>query len=319
MLSVVSNSFLVLLKLTVGVLIGSVAVISEAIHSGVDLVASFIALFAIGVAGKPADKGHPFGHGKAENISGTVEALLIFAAAGWIIFEAVRKLIRAEHVQAIGWGVAIMLVSTIANLAVSHRLFKVGRETHSMALIADAWHLRTDVWTSVGVMASLLAIWVGEALFPRAYLHWLDPAAALLVAAMIIKAAYQLTLESGKDLMDASLPVDEEMWIREYISSFRPVVRGFHKLKTRKSGRERFVEVHLLVQADMSVEESHRITDIISDQIKIRFPHSNVLIHIEPCSADCSPECVSDCLMTEAERERLAKEEGGEPLLPVTE
>ena len=133
-------------------MIGSVSVISEAIHSGVDLLAAVIALFAVRKSAKPADEDHPFGHDKVENISGTVEALLIFLAAGWIIFEAVKKLIDPEPLDEAGWGVAVMLLSVAANIIVSKKLFSVGEETDSVALKADAWHLATDVYTSLGVM-----------------------------------------------------------------------------------------------------------------------------------------------------------------------
>ena len=201
LLSVASNTILVLLKLTVGIIIGSVSVISEAIHSSVDLLAALIALFAVRTSGKPADAEHPFGHGKVENISGTVEALLIFLAAGWIIFEAVKKLKDPEPLEEVGWGVAVMMVSSAANILVSKALFKVGKETDSVALQADAWHLRTDVYTSAGVMAGLAIIWIGRIVLPGTDLNWVDPVAAIGVALLIIKAAYQLTVESARDLL----------------------------------------------------------------------------------------------------------------------
>ena len=165
-LSVVSNATLVVLKLAAGLLIGSVSVISEAIHSGVDLVASVIALVAVKQAARPPDAQHEFGHGKVENVSGTIEALLIFLAAAWIIYEAVKKLVHPEPIDAAAWGVGVMLVSAAANLFVSHRLFKVGKETDSIALQADAWHLRTDVYTSAGVMAALGLIALGRVVLP---------------------------------------------------------------------------------------------------------------------------------------------------------
>ncbi len=166
-LSVASNSLLILLKIGVGILIGSVAVISEAIHSAVDLVAALIALFAVRTASQAADERHPYGHGKFENISGTVEGLLIFFAAAWIIYSAVRKLMHPGELETPSWGVLVMLVSAIVNIVVSRRLFKVGRETDSVALQADGWHLRTDVYTSLGVMLGLLVIWVVGRISPE--------------------------------------------------------------------------------------------------------------------------------------------------------
>lgn len=311
LLSVISNATLVIAKLIIGLLIGSVSVISEAIHSGVDLLAALIALFAVRTAGKPADEEHPFGHGKIENISGTVEALLIFFAAAWIIYEAVHKLINPKPLDAPLWGIIVMLVSACANLIVSKKLFKIGKETDSVALQADAWHLRTDVWTSAGVMAGLCLILIGKTLFPAVNLAWFDPVAAIAVALLIIKAAYQLTLESGKDLLDASLTAEESEWIRSHIAAHEPHVRGFHHLHTRKSGSTRFVQFHLLLQADTSVEESHRISHKIAAGIKERFPGAMVTIHVEPCNGYCSSQCTSGCLLPEEKRPSLGKEPVG--------
>ncbi|MEN6375455.1 MAG: cation diffusion facilitator family transporter [Smithella sp.] len=166
LLSVISNSALVTMKFVVGLVIGSVSIISEAIHSGVDLLASIIALFSVKTSSKPADKNHSFGHGKIENISGTVESLLIFAAAGWIIYEAFQKISKPAPIDNLGWGIGVMLTSSVVNIIVLQRLFKIGRETNSIALQADAWHLRTDVYTSAGVMIGLVLMWCGQLFFP---------------------------------------------------------------------------------------------------------------------------------------------------------
>ncbi len=304
-LSVISNTCLVILKLIVGISIGSVSVISEAIHSGVDLMAALIALFAVKTADRPADEDHPFGHNKVENISGTVEALLIFLAAGWIVFEAAKKLLNPEPMEEASLGVAVMLVSSVANLLVSQRLFQVGKETSSVALQADAWHLRTDVYTSGGVMAGLVVIWLGEMLFPGWDLHWIDPLAAIFVALLIFKAAYRLTVESAKDLLDVSLPAEEEESIRKHIMVFAPTVRGFHRLRTRKAGASRFVEFHVRVDAAMSVDESHRIADMITDAIKQQYPGTTVTIHIEPCNCALAREATCGCLLSEKDKKNL--------------
>lgn len=295
-LSVVSNATLITLKVVVGVLMGSVSVISEAIHSGVDLVASVIALFAVKESAKPADEKHPFGHGKFENISGTIEALLIFVAAAWIIYEAVKKLLFPPgELDFAGWGVLVMFCSAAANWLVSRRLFKVGKETDSVALQADAWHLRTDVYTSAGVMTGLLLIWGGEAVVGqmgwKLDLHWIDPMAALLVAMLIIRAAVRLTVRSARDLMDIGLPDDEQQWIRDLLTNFSPTVHGYHKLRTRKAGAIRFVEFHIRVDGKMSVQDSHRLAHEVSDRIKQHFDHANVIVHVEPCDGRCTLEC----------------------------
>ena len=301
-LSVISNTSLVAGKLVVGLFIGSVSVISEGIHSGVDLLAAVIALFAVKTSHKVADEEHPFGHGKIENISGTVEAVLIFFAAGWIIYEAAHKFLAPQPIEAASWGVGVMLVSSVMNMVVSRLLFKVGKETDSIALQADAWHLRTDVYTSAGVMVGLGLILAGERLLPGANLLWLDPVAAIVVALMIMHAAWKLTLESGRDLLDASLPAEETAWIQEHLRAADRSVRGFHHLRTRKSGSHRFVEFHLVVDKDLSVEASHQLSDAVTRGIKERLSGTTVTIHVEPCDGRCRPACIEGCLLAEDER-----------------
>jgi cation diffusion facilitator family transporter len=306
LLSIASNTALTLLKIVVGVMIGSVSVLSEAIHSSVDLLAALIAFIAVRTSGKPADEDHPFGHGKVENISGTVEALLIFLAAGWIIFEAAKKLQNPEPLEDVGWGVAVMLVSAVLNLLVSEKLFLVGRETDSAALQADAWHLRTDVYTSLGVMAGLGIILLGGLLFPGMDLAWVDPVVAIGVALLIIRAAYHLTVESARDLLDVSLPPEEEDGIRKQITVFAPSVRGFHRLRTRKSGPYRFVEFHVRVDAGLSVDESHRISDMITCGIKQHYPGTTVTIHIEPCNCAMSTKESCGCLLSDDDKRLIS-------------
>ncbi len=307
MLSVASNSLLVILKVVVGAFIGSVAIISEAIHSGMDLLAAIIALFSVKKSHLPADDSHPFGHGKVESISGLVEGVLIFIAAFWIIFESLKKLSSPQVMESPGWGVAVMLFSAGMNYFVSNKLFHVGEEADSIALQADAWHLRTDVYTSVGVMVSLAVIWFGHIVYIHPNIHWLDPIAAMFVAVLIIKAAYNLTSKALADLMDVKLPGDEEGWIRSVISSRRPDVHGFHRLRTRKAGNFRFIEFHIKVNPKMTVLSSHGITRELKKIIIDKLPHSTVTIHIEPCDGKCTQECVAGCLLTKKERPRIKK------------
>ena len=304
-LSVVSNSFLVLFKVIVGVLIGSVSIISEAIHSCMDLLAAIIAMFSVKTSSIPADERHPFGHGKIENISGLVEAALIFVAAFWIIFEAIKKISSSQTLDAPGWGVAVMLFSAVVNFIVSRKLFQVGKEADSIALQADAWHLRTDVYTSVGVMISLGLIWIGHSFFPDPKMHWLDPIAAIFVAVIILRAAYELTTHSIRDLMDVKLPPEEEDWIRDVIVSCQPSIHGFHQLKTRKAGHFRFIEFHIKVNPQMSVVDSHNITKGLELRIRQRFPDSVITVHIEPCDGECANICAAGCLLAENEKPKF--------------
>jgi len=307
-LSVTSNSILVALKLIIGLAIGSVSVISEAIHSGVDLVAAVIAMMAVRRSGRPADGSHSYGHGKIENIAGTIEAILIFMAAAWIIYESVRKLISPEHMEDVGWGIAVMTGSAAANFFVSRMLFRVGEKTDSIALKADGMHLRTDVYTSLGVMAGLLIYWLMKLAFPGTEILWIDPVAAILVALLIIKAAYELTRESAKDLIDARLPEEEEALVDRYVREKIPDACGYHNLRTRKSGPYRFFEFHLMVPGGLSVKESHDMGDSIVAKIKNHFPDARVVIHVEPCERICDEDCVRGCfILTDEQRAAIRR------------
>jgi cation diffusion facilitator family transporter len=214
--SIISNTSLVVFKVVAGIAMGSVAVISEAIHSGIDLLAAVVAFIAVRKADEPADHDHPFGHGKFENISGFFEALLIFLAAGLIITEAIKKLLHPEEVDKLGWGIGVMAISGIVNFFVSRILFKSAKKTGSIAIEADAMHLWVDVFTSVGVMVGLVLIRLT---------HWeiLDPIIAIVVAGLILKASLDLTLKSIADLADHQLPESETSSIRAIIDSHKEV------------------------------------------------------------------------------------------------
>ncbi|MGI6685377.1 MAG: cation diffusion facilitator family transporter [Bacillota bacterium] len=286
-ISVISNSSLVVLKLSVGMLMGSVSVISEAIHSGLDLAAALIAYLSLKKASEPADELHQYGHGKIENVSGVIEALLILIAAFWIIFEAGKKLIHGGHVESVGLGIGVMGFASIINLLVSRYLFQVAKETDSIALKADALHLSTDVLTSLGVMVGLILIKI-------THLQILDPIFAILVAVLIIKAAYDLTKEAFSPLLDTRLPMEEEKDIIEIIRRYQDDFVEYHKLRSRKAGSERHIDLHLVVPWKKPISEVHLMCDQIEKEIKDRFASCQVLIHAEPCNHDCG-YCNHDC------------------------
>lgn len=297
-MSVVSNSLLVISKLVVGVLVGSVSIISEAIHSGVDLLASLIAWFSVSKSSKQRDKKHQWGHGKIENISGTIEALLIFIAAIWILFEAISKIKNNEPLENVQWGVAVMAVSCVANLLISEMLFRVGNATDSVALKADAWHLRTDVWTSFGVLAGLSIIYLGKIFFPQINLHIIDPIFAIIVAMIIFKAAWDLTIHAGQDLLDLKLPDEEIAQIEQIVHDYGFPVLGINDIRTRKSGSTRYIELHVEVKHDLTVIKAHEVGDEITMKIKLLFNESEVTVHIDPCKKDkCEVECVDHCVI----------------------
>ena len=289
-LSVASNSLLVVSKLAVGITIGSVSVISEAIHSGIDLIAAIIAYFSVRKSSEPPDHEHAFGHGKFENLSGAIEAALIFVAALLIIYEAYDKIIHGVTIEDVNLGIAVMGVSAVLNFFVSQKLMNTARRTESIALEADAWHLRTDVLTSLGIFAGLIAIKLTN-------ITVLDPIFAIAVALFILKAAIELTIKSVKDLMDVNLPDEEVTEIERIIKDHSEKFAGFHELRTRRSGSDRFVDLHLVVSRDMSVEQSHSLADHIEKDITDRFPRTSVITHVEPCDNDqtCKGCQATDC------------------------
>lgn len=307
LLSIISNSVLIILKLFTGIFTGSVSVLSEAAHSSMDLIASIIAFFAVRISGKRPDMEHPFGHGKVEDISALAEALLIFIAAIWIVVEAIHKLINPEPLETIGWGALVMLISVIANITVSKMLFKVGKQTESPALIADAWHLRTDVYTSAGVFAGLTLIWLNGILFPDVNFTWLDPVTAILVAILIGRTALKLTIDAIRDLIDTSPPAHELAWLSNYFKKWYPTVRSIHRFRTRRSGAVRFIDLHVVVDSGMTVSDSHKITEQMSEEIRAKMSGADLTVHIEPCDGTCKKACVSGCMLTENERRQVQK------------
>ncbi len=287
-ISIISNSILIVLKLVVGIMMQSVSVISEAVHSGLDLVAAIIAWFSIRESGKPADDEHRFGHGKIENVAGTIEALLIFGAAFYILWEAVHKLRTGSmQIESLGLGAAVMAVSSIVNYLVSRHLLSVAIKTDSVALEADAMHLRADVYTSVGVLGGLVAIKLtGIAI--------LDPIVAIVVALMIIKAAWDLTKTAFFHILDVKLPDDEEALIHEVMERFTGRFIEYHKLRTRKSGHVRHIDMHLVVPKQMTVEAGHNLSHQITADIEKCLSYSHILVHIEPCPGGCE-SCAAEC------------------------
>ncbi len=272
-LSIASNTLLIILKLAVGLISGSVSIISEAIHSSMDLLAAIIAFFSVRVSDNPPDSRHPYGHGKIENISGVIEALLIFVAAIWIISEATKKLLGGEiELDAIGWGSAVMIISAIVNAIVSHRLYKVARQTNSVALEADALHLKTDVYTSLGVA-------VGLGLILLTGINWLDPVVAILVALFIIRESYELLKRAFTPLLDTAWSDSE---ITELETTLSRLEVNYHDLRTRIAGNYRFIDIHVEIPGEVSVGNAHNYCDKIEDELKIIYENLVVTIHVEP-------------------------------------
>ena len=272
-LSIVSNTLLILLKIAVGFISGSVSIISESIHSSMDLVAAIIAFLSVRVSDNPPDSRHPYGHGKIENISGVIEALLIFIAAIWIIVEAAKKLAGKKiEIDSIALGSIVMLISAIVNSIVSRRLYKVARATNSVALEADALHLKTDVYTSLGVSAGLGLILITG-------INWLDPVIAILVALFIIKESYNLLKRAFTPLLDTAWSETE---ISELEARLNNLEVNYHDLRTRVAGNYRFIDIHIQIPEDVSVGKAHKYCDKIENELTKVYENLTVTIHVEP-------------------------------------
>lgn len=275
-LSIASNTILIALKVVAGVLTGSVAILTEALHSGIDLLASLIAFFSVRRAETPADASHRYGHEKFENAAAAAEGMLILAGSAVIAFAAVRALVDGRELEHLGIGIGVIAVAAAANLAVSSWLFRQARQTDSAALHGDASHLRTDAYTSLGVLVGLALVSItGE--------HWLDPVVALVVAAAIVVTGTRITLRSLRVLVDEALPEDEQNAIRTQIHSFadRGVV-GYHQLRTRRAGARRYVDLHVQFRRGTTLERAHRTAHELQDAIERELAGADVLIHIEP-------------------------------------
>ena len=278
-ISILSNTFLIISKLLVGIFTNSVSIFSEAVHSFMDLLAAVIAFFSVKKASEPADDDHQYGHGKYEEASGLAEGALIVLAAGFIIHESVVKLLsgQIDYIDSVA-GIVVMSLSVIINIFVSRNLFKVAKETDSMALLADAEHLRTDVLTSAGVLLGLVLIKLTG-------FKILDPIVAILVAILIVKAGIGLCTASMKNLLDSSLPEEDIEIIKGVLAEYSiDKIISYGNLKTRKSGAEKLIEFTLIMSGELTLAEAHQICDEIEDDLKTKIMNTFITIHTEPSS-----------------------------------
>src|ERR1700730_14467987 len=276
-LSVASNTTLISLKVIAGIATGSVAVLTEAAHSGMDMIASIVALVSVRKADEPADATHPYGHEKLENMAGAIEGTLILFGAAIITYEALLRLTRGGRVHTIGVGIAVIVVSTVVNLVVSRIIARRARETGSVALEADAMHLSADVASSAGVL-------VGLVLVAFTHAQWIDPAIALVVALGVAVAGARILLRSSRSVIDEALPEEELEGIRATIRELgaaRGVV-GFHKLRARGAGARRYVDVHVQFEAGTSLVAAHETAHELTNAIRGRLPGADILVHVEP-------------------------------------
>ena len=275
--SISSNALLLTVKLAAGVITGSVSVLSEAVHSVTDIVASIVAFVAVRSSASPPDESHNYGHGRFENLAGIFEGVILLGVGGWVIFGAVNGIVNGAELELLGLGIGVMALSAVVNLFVSSWLLRVARETDSRALEAEGYNLRTDVWGAAGVALGLIAALATD---------WtiLDPIIAGLIGLVILWTALRLISGSTRVLLDESLPEAElaviERVIEDEIEN-EEAVRGFHKLRARKSGPQRHVDFHLQLRAQTTLGEAHKISDSLEERIGRNLPNTDVLIHLE--------------------------------------
>jgi cation diffusion facilitator family transporter len=276
-LSVVSNSALIVLKVVAGAITGSIAIITEAVHSSIDLLASIVAYLSLRKADEPADAEHQYGHAKAENLAAAIEGMLILAGAGVIVYEASRRLVTGGgHVESIGIGIAVIAISAVVNLIVSTYLYRRARTHDSPALEGDAAHLRADAATSLAVLLGLVLIEV------TGYEQF-DAIVALMVASAIVYTGVRILSRSSRVLMDEALPQDELDIVRKVIADHpAPELEGFHKLRGRRAGSARYIDLHVQFALGTSLERAHEVAHELQGEIRTRIPSADVLVHIEP-------------------------------------
>jgi cation diffusion facilitator family transporter len=277
--SIASNTLLIGLKVVAGVITGSVAILTEAAHSAIDLLASLIAFFSLRKAAEPADASHPYGHAKMENLAAAIEGMLILVGAGVIFYESVHRLAVGAHVDTLGLGIGVLALSAAANFAVSSYLYREARVTESPALAGDAAHLRTDAWTSVGVVVGLTLVVITG-------VDALDSVTALVVATAIVGAGVRLVTSSSRILVDEALPGAELDDVREIMRRHEgSEVLGFHALRARRAGSRRYIDMHVQFRDGTSLERAHELAHQLQAEIRGRLRDADVLIHLEPESA----------------------------------
>jgi cation diffusion facilitator family transporter len=272
---VLSNAFVLVLKAVVGLMTGSIAVLSDAMDSLEDVGASLFDLWSVRLSAKPADQEHPYGHGKVEGIAATAEGLLIGGGGVFIFYQAIHRLISGQAEIGVGLGLVAMIVTAFVNLGVVFHIARAAKETGSLVLTAASRHLWTNVAQAIAVITALVLVGLtGRMEF--------DAIVALLLSAFLVFSAARIIMGATRQIMDVRLPLDEEEVIQRALRRYEGQVVGFHKLRTRRSGHQRYVELHLIVDPKRSVEEIHTVCDGIEGDIQERLPGAEVTIHVEP-------------------------------------
>jgi cation diffusion facilitator family transporter len=281
-ISVIVASGLAIMKLTTGLITGSMAVLASAVDSLLDILMSSVNLIAIRKAEEPADQCHPFGHGKYETVATLIQAFVITISGSWIIFESTRRLIQGSQLQKLEGGVGVLVISLLVSIGISRYLKKIAKETDSSALEADSLHFSMDVYTN-------LALAVGLIIVQFTNLPWLDPALSIVVGLYILFEAFHLLRHGMRDVLDAELPAGVRDTVTRLIEEHREHLIDYRNLRTRRAGSQKFIDLEMIVCRHLSVEEAHDIADLLEEKVKKSINGADITIHIEPCHKDECP------------------------------
>lgn len=284
MLAIIVIGIMAFVKLVAGLLINSVALLSEGLHTFIDLFAAIVSYYTVKAAAAPADSEHRYGHGKIDNIAGIVQAAFIFVPTIIIIYRAIIGIINLETVLTgggVGFGILVMLLTILVNIFLAIRLLNVAKKYKSEAIRAAAYHQLNDLWTSLGVFLALGIIWLKP--------EWkiLDPIVALLVTGISIHMAFSLLKVSIDRLVDKSAGVKVDRSILDVLDSKKPLIRGYHNLRTRMAGSTVYIDLHVEICGELSFHEAHTLTEEIEREIMEKLDEPDVIIHIDPCVDDC--------------------------------
>jgi cation diffusion facilitator family transporter len=278
---------LIIFKVVVSWLTGSISMLAQATDSLLDLFAAIITFSAIRIAAKPADAEHPYGHGKAEDVAGVVQGILIFVAGGLIIYSAIGRITKGSSIELAEAGIAVMAVSIVASIVLSRHLFRVARRTGSVALEANARNIATDVYSASAVL-------VGLAIVQLTGLNIIDSILAIGVAIYILKVAVDTIRRPISGLLDEKLPPSQQAVIEDCLRKHSREVSGFHALRTRRAGSQSYIDLHLVMASGISLEQAHQICDQIEGEIRNTLQEASVIIHAEPCDNECE-QCSAIC------------------------
>ena len=267
-------------KFVIGILSGSLGVLSSAFDSLGDIFMSAVNFLSIRKSSDPADKTHPYGHGKVETLATAFPALVIAGTGIWVIVEGIHRLVEKRVPESAEAGIAVMSIALVASWFISRRIRKAGEETGSTALVADSLHFATDVYSNAGILASLVVFrFTGWA--------WLDPGVALLVGAYIIFVAGTLLVSAIHDLMDRGLPDETVEQVRRIIDAHRPMIVDFHDLRTRRAGPEKHVDFHVVICREHKLADAHRVADHLEKEVGLTLGNAHVVTHVDPCDLEC--------------------------------